>query len=662
MSFDAEKLYNLLPSVYRIRDAEQGEVLRQLVDVIAKQVAAVEEDIDQLYDDQFIETCAEWVIPYIGDLIGYRDLYDISPKLGPSRAEVANTIAYRRRKGTTSMLEQLARDVTGWDAAVVEFFQRLATTQYMNHVRHDRKIPNMRNVSALANINTPFDKLPHTVDVRRIASGRGFYNIQNVGIFLWRVQSYPLSESPPFRVDARRYLFSPLGNNVALYNRPQPEEMISHLATSGNVPAPLTRRYLAENIAAHYGEGLSLWVRRGNNVADINEVHICDLSDIEGGGWANMPSAGLAIDPELGRLAFSEDVDTNLTPLQCSFRYGFSADIGGGEYDRSTTLSTDTPVQVPDDHAAIQGALDANAGRGVVEVVGSGRYKETLQIFVRQNRNLILQAGNNSRPTIMLSNELVIGGGDSGEVTLNGLLISGGQLRVPTTVNGVENRLQLLRLWHCTLVPGIALNQNGAPQQSDSPSLLVDIPNVLVEIEDCIVGGLQINANSRAIIRNSIVDATDLERTAYSAGGDAPGGVLEIENATVIGKVNAQALTIATNTLFLSTVHVERVQEGCVRFSYVPFGSRVPRRYRCRPEAKSGGKLVRPQFTSLRYGEPGYCQLRPYCAAEIREGADDESEMGAFHDLYQAQRETNLRIRLREYLRFGLEAGIFYVS
>ncbi len=33
------------------------------------------------------------------------------------------------------MLEQLARDVTGWPARVVEFFERLATTQYLNHLR-----------------------------------------------------------------------------------------------------------------------------------------------------------------------------------------------------------------------------------------------------------------------------------------------------------------------------------------------------------------------------------------------------------------------------------------------------------------------------------------------------------------------------------------------
>jgi hypothetical protein len=33
-----------------------------------------------------------------------------------------------------------------------------------------------------------------------------------------------------------------------------------------------------------------------------------------------------------------------------------------------------------------------------------------------------------------------------------------------------------------------------------------------------------------------------------------------------------------------------------------------------------------------------------------------------FHHLYGAQRESNLRIRLGEYLRVGLRAGIFYAS
>jgi len=44
----------------------------------------------------------------------------------------------------------------------------------------------------------------------------------------------------------------------------------------------------------------------------------------------------------------------------------------------------------------------------------------------------------------------------------------------------------------------------------------------------------------------------------------------------------------------------------------------------------------------------------------IRRGADDEAEMGAFHSLFAPQREANLQVRLREFLRVGLAAGIFY--
>ena len=66
------------------------------------------ESLEQLYDDQFIETCAPWVAPYIGDLVGYRTLHGVVPQVASPRAEVANTIRYRRRKGTVSVLEQLA--------------------------------------------------------------------------------------------------------------------------------------------------------------------------------------------------------------------------------------------------------------------------------------------------------------------------------------------------------------------------------------------------------------------------------------------------------------------------------------------------------------------------------------------------------------------------
>src|SRR5262245_43891813 len=148
--YTAEELYGLLPAVYRIRDAEQGGVLRELIDVLADEINVLAESMEQAYDDQFVETCAPWVAPYIGDLVGYRTLHGIVPKVASPRAEVANTIRYRRRKGTVSVLEQLARDVTGWPARAVEFFELLVTTQYMNHIRrHAQATADLRDENRL---------------------------------------------------------------------------------------------------------------------------------------------------------------------------------------------------------------------------------------------------------------------------------------------------------------------------------------------------------------------------------------------------------------------------------------------------------------------------------------------------------------------------------
>ena len=69
-----------------------------------------------------------------------------------------------------------------------------------------------------------------------------------------------------------------------------------------------------------------------------------------------------------------------------------------------------------------------------------------------------------------------------------------------------------------------------------------------------------------------------------------------------------------------------------------------------------------PQFNSERYGRQDYAQLADHCAEEIKRGADDESEMGAFHDLYIPQREANLRARLDEYTPAGMEPGIITVT
>ena len=97
----------------------------------------------------------------------------------------------------------------------------------------------------------------------------------------------------------------------------------------------------------------------------------------------------------------------------------------------------------------------------------------------------------------------------------------------------------------------------------------------------------------------------------------------------------------------------------------------MPRTYRCQPasalaapgaDAALISARLKPAFTTTRFGDAAYIQLAAGCPAELRTGGSDGSEMGAHFHLQQPQREANLRQGLDEYLRFGLEAGLVFVT
>jgi hypothetical protein len=279
-----DRLYQLLPAIYQIRDAAEGEPLKALLAVIEQEVVTLEEDIGELYDNWFIETCIEWAIPYIGDLLDVRALYASSfprnqpqnqltspqPELSDDRpphprpygqqerrAYVANTLAYRRRKGTTAVLEQLVRDVTGWRARAIEFSRLLLIAQNLNHPRTTSTTVDLRNRTALDLIGTPFEQqAAYTAEIRRASQG-GEYNVPNMGIFVWRLQSYPIQRGTACVVagtetepTGRFYTFNPLGyDNIPLFNQPQSATDLTKQAQEINVPAPLRYAPLVNELA-----------------------------------------------------------------------------------------------------------------------------------------------------------------------------------------------------------------------------------------------------------------------------------------------------------------------------------------------------------------------------------------------------------------------------
>jgi hypothetical protein len=394
-----ERLYNLLPAIYRIRDADRNQALRALLAVIESELQAIEDDITGLYRDWFIETCADWVIPYIGQMLGVRTLHHVESVSSYSlRAYVANTLAYRRRKGTPAVLEQIARDITGWRARVVEFFQLLSTTQHLNHVRLDYPaLLDLKDSDPLELLEGPFQRAAHTADIRHISGENGWYNIPNIGLYLWRLQPYLMTDAPPVRVGDGRYHFSSLGHDMPLFHLPEPEEEITHLAQEINVPTPIRRLALYRDLeqyrekyqatapedrpedSDYYGPNRGINITVNGQPVSPMDVVACNLSH-----WARPDAGRVAVDPVNGRLAFAAGEDPGLALVLVSYAYGFSADLGGGPYDRFDTLEDASAagwsVQVAKGTAlsTIQMALAqwsaAGKPNGVIEVLDNGVY------------------------------------------------------------------------------------------------------------------------------------------------------------------------------------------------------------------------------------------------------------------------------------------------
>lgn len=719
----ATSLYELLPAAYRVRDAAIGEPLRALLAVVESEFRTLQDDIDRLYDNWFVETCDEWVVPYIGDLLGVRPLLPIGDGVFTQRAAVANTIGYRRRKGTAAMLEQLARDVSGWPAKAVEFFQLLATTQFSNHVRPaSHSTVGLRQANPLELVDSPFDQATHTAEVRHVDNGRGRYGIANVGLFLWRLQSYPLATVSARPVPAvppsgtGHYTFSPLGLDAPLFNLPRTETTLTQLAAETNLPGPLRRRALHDELDAGR-EGrvdqdesffapspvFEVFLRGADEPVPLDRVAICDLSDPPTplpAGWRRPPAgADVGVDPVLGRLALPGGATD--VAVEVSYAYGYPGDLGGGPYDRRQSLAAALPGDLRPDlqlgvtrtapggnsdlrgnlAAAIDAWNDDPVTLGVIALMDSRSYGPPLdptalpEIVVPAGCRLVIVAadwpedppddlGRRTRTAgrltpsgrrphltgpIRVRGTAPAGHLDPGELVLDGLLVEGGLLVAPGNLGAV-------RVAHTTLVPkagadSVTIASGPRPEERNDSLRLV--------LERCISGPLTVAEDVAAVsVTDSIVDAADGHH-GHGVAVTAP--ATDIQASTVLGGVEARTLD-AGNSIFTERVTVERRQSGCVRFCYLPLASTAPRRFRCQPASQEAAGRVVPRFASVGYGQPVYGQLSPSCPDEIARGAEDEGEMGAFHFLQQPRRIDNLRASLDEYLRFGLEAGIFLVT
>jgi hypothetical protein len=310
--------------------------------------------------------------------------------------------------------------------------------------------------------------------------------------------------------------------------------------------------------------------------------------------------------------------------------------------------------------AAVQ-AFVASPGEfsGEILILDSDSYAETLTgaqaITLGKGRQLsIVAAGAQVSPTGVLLpgpitprdlrphvlGDIEVKSADGGGLLLHGLLIEG-------KISVLAGDLERLALIHSTAVPASGGIVTGANER------------LTVRLERAICGPVSLDASAPTFkALDSIVDGAL----------DGAGADLDIEGTTIFGTTDGKSI-YGSDSIFLGLMTIARLQSGCLRFSFVPFGSTAPRRYRCQPylalegikdaavQASILANMV-PTFTSVNYGDSGYGQLSLRCPVEIQTGAEDTGEMGAFWFLKNPLREANLRACLDEYLRFGLDAGL----
>jgi len=685
-AYYADKLWQLLPAVYRAADGDGDEAvrgpLRELIERFGVEAAVLRRSIDRLWEDQSIESCDDWVTAYIADLLATNLVASLDAR--GKRLDVAKTIYYRRRKGTVALIEELASDITGWNARVVEFFRRLGRTRHgldpplgWSLEREQAGVAtlpvveglvgartrtlsggsaDLRDVYGATRPGTAFDEFFHTADVRLGRGATGWYGIPRVGIFLWRLISMPVVGSTPVRVAGcpHQITFDPSGRDSPLFavgNRSYGQAWVS--PREPELPGPIEQPILQSALAALYG-----WEKAFGLFADeAVPTSLLPLADVTAD--AQSASSSHYVEAARGRAFLLPGTDP--AKLLVAYHHGFPSTIGAGGYDRRIAGEV-TQLQSP--------AVDIVGGGNVATLPASGtvQFRDSLTynafpatVQLDPGQLLVLSAANKQRPVVRLtpgSRVTFIGQVDAtekgSELVLDGLWLCG----FDVVLKGVFERVTIKTT---TLDPGnssdgveLALAADGALLAPGH--LLLEGSIRHLEIERSILGPVLMDpdpaiAEAETIeIRDSIVQAVLQSEKAV----DLRLGSATLLRTTLLGAAQFHRVD-ASNVIFNDVALAVDAQHGCTRYSAIAPGSALPRRYEC-VDLEPGGEL----FSSRAFGAPAFAQLLEAVPESIAEGADDGSEMGAYCRERTAIKRRSLLIKLQDYMPIGVTPVVIY--
>jgi hypothetical protein len=646
-----------LPPALREAPPEAPRLLDLLLRAVDEQVAQLEQDIDSLYDDTFIESCADWAVPYIGGLLG------LPPDA--ERLEVASAIALRQRKGTPAALEAFAEVVTGLTARVVEGWQVTTWAQRLGYPPPPRvaSLDLRRRFRA----GTPFDPARHGFT----PSGRYGPRAATAIVWPWQTRTYRRAECFPLP-EANRYALHPLGAQAPPYLRPLAGETARD---ERGAPARVTYRLLQALATdpAQIAYGVNWTVSTDHPLAGELEPGHPALLSLEAGGaavpWSALrfgslppgapapapPAAGEAVlDLARGHVELGAGL---AAPLRASWHRPTPGRLGAlaGDADADPAARVVVVVNpaLPVGGLVVHTLADAfvlaqaqSTGDGNVEIrleTSDRLVAPPPQVFAPALKRWRLVAPRGATPTV--AGDLALDLTDA-ELALEGFNLTG------DLVLGAG--LAAARLEHLTMSPATGATLAVAPGAW----------GLRLEARHCLLGALRADLGAfPVVLRDCVVDGRG---EPLSVCGPPPAGTprdaanarttlapaLQAADVTFAGAVRAESVD-GEDCLFADGVEVVQQQEGCLRHCYLgpaPSPS-LPVTYRC-------GPFPAPTFASVGFEAAGYYALDPDSGHPLLTAASDGNEIGAHHDLRRAPRIARLRQRIHEFVPLGVRGGL----
>ncbi|MCM8529667.1 MAG: hypothetical protein NE330_00780 [Lentisphaeraceae bacterium] len=650
-----ERLYELTPLIYREKDFKEKQPLRALMGTLQKAHDVLQDDIYEMYNDWFIETCREKIIPHIGDLVGIKDLFEEN-LLKSERRYVANYFAYKRRQGSHNTLSNALMDSSGYNFFAVSEYENMALTWTPRDT--DLKAQTFSSEGLAGELaNSPFATANRTPDFKTPTTGllrspNGKINRKSVTLYAWRLETLPVikSDLKPLAGKEGCYHLNPFGMDIQLSNQPENLSSLYKPITYKDYPLKITRENYEAFCKNSPKDTLDFWQDSPIHVYEFdpdskNYSHIdsqyIEVSDLSSWQKINSENTKLVIDPETGRVLI---LDKSLYgKVFIDYSYISSTLFGAGPH--VSKFQTNERDRILVSKSGLLGETEVSLEAALVKWQQSTSHIYFVDNHIYQlNKNLeinldgkdlFISSGNNCQP--LIEGDLCFKNHSSKTVTVK---VQGFNILGTVRLDG-----------------NISFELCGSTLMSSEGDALVSSQNKLyyksISISKSLIKGFDVPEDTFMEVEDSVL---------VSQGEMSHMNSVSLLRVTVLGNFSCNQAPLIQDTIVSGSLTVKNAAKTRIVYSYV--GELKVGRGAMLEKLINGVdspfKILHFKSSDIASGE--FAMLSEFTEEKILSGASNGEEIGVFNSFRLRLRDNKILERIKQYLPYELEADLVYIN